>query len=113
MEGPAIDRNWQADPECWLAPVSAALRLHVERLYRKELVAASPHQTPEDPPRSPGRLLVPDRSQPAWSLDFAQDALANGRKFRTAHLKDDCTSECPAIEEFWRGNARQHFNQEG
>ena len=26
------------------------------------------------------------------------DALANGRKFRTANLKDDCTRECPAIE---------------
>jgi putative transposase len=23
--------------------------------------------------------------------------LANGRKFRTANLKDDCTRECPAI----------------
>ena len=22
----------------------------------------------------------------------------NGRKFRTANLKDDCTRECPAIE---------------
>ena len=33
-----------------------------------------------------------------WSLDFTSDALANGRKFRTANLKDDCTRECPAIE---------------
>ena len=24
--------------------------------------------------------------------------MANGRKFRTANLKDDCTRECPAIE---------------
>ena len=28
-----------------------------------------------------------------WSLDFTSDALANGRKFRTAKLKDDCTRE--------------------
>ena len=28
-----------------------------------------------------------------WSLDFTSDALANGRKFRTANLKDDCTRE--------------------
>ena len=27
------------------------------------------------------------------SLDFTSDALANGRKFRTANLKDDCTRE--------------------
>ncbi|WP_367652013.1 DDE-type integrase/transposase/recombinase, partial [Pseudorhodobacter sp.] len=33
-----------------------------------------------------------------WSLDFTSDSLANGRKFRTANLKDDCTRECPAIE---------------
>jgi putative transposase len=32
-----------------------------------------------------------------WSLDFTEDCLANGRKFRTANLKDDCTRECPAI----------------
>lgn len=33
-----------------------------------------------------------------WSLDFTEDALASGRKFRTANLKDDGTRECPAIE---------------
>ena len=32
-----------------------------------------------------------------WSLDFTHDALGNGRAFRTANLKDDCTRECPAI----------------
>ena len=32
-----------------------------------------------------------------WSLDFTEDGLAKGRKFRTAHLKDDCTRACPAI----------------
>ena len=32
-----------------------------------------------------------------WSLDFTEDRLANGRRFRTANLKDDCTRECPAI----------------
>ena len=28
---------------------------------------------------------------------FIEDGLANGRRFRTANLKDDCTRECPAI----------------
>ena len=32
-----------------------------------------------------------------WSLDFTEDCLASGRKFRTADLKDDRTRECPAI----------------
>ena len=30
-------------------------------------------------------------------MDFTEDGLASGRKFRTANLKDDCTRECPAI----------------
>ena len=33
-----------------------------------------------------------------WSLDFTEVCLANGRQSRSAHLKDDCTRECPAIE---------------
>lgn len=31
-------------------------------------------------------------------MDFTCDALANGRQFRTASLKDDCPRACPAIE---------------
>ena len=33
-----------------------------------------------------------------WSLDFTSDALANGRKFRTAALKDDRPRECLTID---------------
>ena len=33
----------------------------------------------------------------SWSIDFTEDTLASGRKFRTVNLKDDCTRECPAI----------------
>jgi putative transposase len=32
-----------------------------------------------------------------WSLAFTEDRLADGRRFRTANLKDDCTREGPAI----------------
>ncbi len=45
--------------------------------------------------RVAGRPVAANRR---WSLGFTSDALANGRKFRTANLKDDCTRECPAIE---------------
>lgn len=31
-------------------------------------------------------------------MDFTCDALANGRQFLTASLKDDCPRACPAIE---------------
>jgi putative transposase len=39
------------------------------------------------------------RSPPTqrWSLDFTEDCLASGRRFRTANLKGDGTRECPAI----------------
>ena len=33
-----------------------------------------------------------------WSLDFTEDRLSSGTRFRTANLKDDCTRECPAIK---------------
>ena len=32
-----------------------------------------------------------------WSLAVTEDGLANGRRFRTANLKDDRPRECPAI----------------
>jgi len=56
-------------------------------------------------------MTCPIAANQRWSLDFTMDALApsqrmhafacravNGRKFRTANLKDDCTRECPAID---------------
>jgi putative transposase len=42
---------------------------------------------------APGAIAANQR----WSLDFVEDCLADGRRFRTANLKDDCTRECPAI----------------
>jgi putative transposase len=33
-----------------------------------------------------------------WSMDFVSDALANGRKFRTLNIVDDCTREALAME---------------
>lgn len=34
----------------------------------------------------------------AWAIDFMQDVLANGRRFRTLHVLDTLTRECLAIE---------------
>jgi putative transposase len=33
-----------------------------------------------------------------WTMVFAQDAFASGRKFRTLNLMDGFTREAPAIE---------------
>jgi putative transposase len=43
-------------------------------------------------------LPVPSRPNERWSMDFMQDCLANGRRFRVLTIVDDFTRECPAIE---------------
>jgi putative transposase len=43
-------------------------------------------------------LPVPSRPNERWSMDFMQDCMANGRRFRILTIVDDFTRECPAIE---------------
>jgi putative transposase len=70
----------------------------VERLYREEKLAIRRRGRQK---RGLGGVLAgswrPIAANQRWSLDFTEDRLANGRRFRTANLKDDCTRECPAI----------------
>jgi putative transposase len=70
----------------------------VERLYREEKLAIRRRGRHK---RGLGGVLAgswcPIAANQRWSLDFTEDCLANGRRFRTANLKDDCTRECPAI----------------
>ncbi len=70
----------------------------VHRLYREEKLALRRRGRQK---RGLGGVMAgswcPIAANQRWSLDFTEDCLANGRKFRTANLKDDCTRECPAI----------------
>jgi putative transposase len=70
----------------------------VERLYREEELAIRRRGRQK---RGLGGVLAgawcPIAADQRWSLDFTEDCLANGRRFRTVNLKDDCTRECPAI----------------
>ena len=70
----------------------------VERLYREEKLALRRRCRQK---RGLGSVMAgswcPIAANQRWSLDFTEDCLANGRRFRTANLKDDCTRECPAI----------------
>jgi putative transposase len=70
----------------------------VHRLYREEKLAIRRRGRQK---RGLGGVLAgswcPIAANQRWSLDFTEDCLANGRRFRTANLKDDCTRECPAI----------------
>ena len=70
----------------------------VERLYREERLALRRRKRKKIPRGVREGAWCPIAANQRWSLDFTMDALANGRKFRTANLKDDCTRECPAID---------------
>lgn len=42
-------------------------------------------------------MLVPDRVNVRWSLDFVSDAFTDGRRFRVLAVVDDFSRECPAL----------------
>src|SRR5215216_2935698 len=70
----------------------------VHRLYQEEKLAIRRRGRQK---RGLGSMMAgswcPIAANQRWSLDFTEDCLADGRRFRTANLKDDCTRECPAI----------------
>jgi len=70
----------------------------VERLYGEERLALRRRSRKKLPKGVRDGAWCPIAANQRWSLDFTMDALANGRKFRTVNLKDDCTRECPAID---------------
>lgn len=70
----------------------------VERLYREERLKLRRRTKKRVATAPRAGAWCPLAANQRWSLDFTADALASGRKFRTANLKDDCTRECPAIE---------------
>jgi len=69
----------------------------VYRLYRLEGLKLRRRQR-----KRITRSRVPPRTPVAanerWSLDFTSDQLADGRRFRTLNVVDDCTREALAIE---------------
>ena len=70
----------------------------VERLYNEEQLALRRRSRKKIPKGVRDGAWCPVAANQRWSLDFTMDALANGVKFRTVNLKDDCTRQCPAIE---------------
>jgi putative transposase len=69
----------------------------IARLYQEEHLAIRRRHRQKRGAGTMSGHWCPIAANQRWSMDFTEDTLASGRKFRTANLKDDCTRECPAI----------------
>ena len=68
-----------------------------ERIYRQQALAIKLRRRGK---RAAGtRLVLPAASRPneRWSMDFMQEALWGGRRFRMLTVVDQFTKECPVI----------------
>jgi putative transposase len=70
----------------------------VYRLYRAEGLAVRRKKRKRLAAGLRVVLPLPTRPNERWSMDFVQDTLASGRRFRTLNIVDDLTRECLAIE---------------
>jgi putative transposase len=78
--------------------VGAINRKRVYRLYRLDGLAVR-RRTRKRAARAIRGIVQPAwRRGEAWAMDFMQDTLANGRRFRTLNILDTVTRECLRIE---------------
>lgn len=70
----------------------------VYRLYREEGLAVRRRKRKRVAVAARTPLALPVRADEVWTMDFTQDALASGRKFRTLNLMEGYTREALAIE---------------
>lgn len=78
--------------------VGAINRKRVQRLYRLEGLALRRRKRKRT--ARIARVVAPVvwRRGEAWAIDFMQDVLTDGRRFRTLNVLDTVTRECLAIE---------------
>lgn len=69
-----------------------------ERLYREEGLSLKVRKHKKRVAMTRIELPQPTRPNQRWSMDFVQDQLADGRRFRILTLVDSFTRECPALE---------------
>jgi putative transposase len=69
-----------------------------ERIYRQMGLALTVRRHKKRAAAT--RIELPQATRPneRWSMDFMQDGLSNGRKFRVLTVIDTFTRECPVIE---------------
>jgi len=69
-----------------------------ERIYREEGLSLRLKKRKKHASGARVKLPIPARPNERWSMDFVQDALSDGRKFRSLTIVDDFSRECPTIE---------------
>ena len=70
----------------------------IYRLYRAEGLTVRPRKRKRLAATARAPLRLPTQADQLWTMDFTQDALTSGRKFRTLNLMDGYTREALAIE---------------
>lgn len=69
----------------------------LRRLYREEKLQVRRRGGRKRALGTRRPMLVPDRANIRWSLDFVSAALTDGRRFRVLAVVDDYTRECLAL----------------
>jgi putative transposase len=69
-----------------------------ERLYREEGLSLRLKKRKRRPAGVRVKLPMPQMPNKRWSMDFVQDSLQDGRRFRMLTVVDDFSRECPTIE---------------
>jgi putative transposase len=70
---------------------------NLRRLYREEKLQVRCRGGHKRALGTRRPMLVPDRANARWSLDFVSDAFTDGQRFRVLAVIDDCTRECLAL----------------
>jgi len=70
----------------------------VYRMYREAGLAVRRRRRKRVAAMARVPLVLPTRADEVWTMDFTQDALASGRKFRTLNLMDGYTREALRME---------------
>jgi len=70
----------------------------VHRIYCEEGLQVRKRKRKRIGPADRQPIMLPDRINERWSMDFVSDGLSNGRRFRTLNIVVDYSRECPAIE---------------
>jgi len=69
-----------------------------ERVYAEEGLSLRIRKRKKRAAMARMELPCPEKPNQRWSMDFVQDQLAEGRRFRVLTIVDAFTRECPALE---------------